>query len=204
MTVYLYLLIYVASLVASIVLARHQKFSIGWAVFFGLLFSPAAGVFYAYMALSGDRKPWRVGLIGFGLALALFLAFIFLGALFTSSTPINTAAENSIGYPATTVASPNPPAVSNTAPTSVEDITANVQITCNVGNMKQLTGVNTGIRFYRSDFDPNGNFIGYDKNGALQTACGVSQEEANAILAKPIGDGGVATLFTVSLVNYNF
>lgn len=50
--------------------------SVFWSVVLGILFSPGAGVFYGYMAISGDRKPWRVALIGTGICFSIIIILI--------------------------------------------------------------------------------------------------------------------------------
>ncbi len=82
---------WVASLVGSIVSARRMKTSVGLAVLLGVLFSPAAGIIYGYMALSGDKNRWRAGLIG--AAICIVLVAISAGIL----VAITNGATQSIG-----------------------------------------------------------------------------------------------------------
>ncbi len=102
------------SLAVCIGCAHSMKLSIGWAVLLGLLLSPAAGVAYLYMLLSGDRKPWRAALVGF--ILALLLVFLFLAAVGTFSHPSTpTANVNTTG---TDSASASVPAATSVAQSS--------------------------------------------------------------------------------------
>ena len=135
----IYLIIIVISFLACIACARYAGVSIGWAVFWGLLFSPASGIAYVYMAVSGDRKPWRVALIGFVLAMVLvFLFLVAVGTFNQSSTPTtnaNTTSTNAASVVAptpisATVPAPNAnPSAPSVIPTSGTDVVYIVQCT---------------------------------------------------------------------------
>lgn len=59
------------------------------------------------------------------------------------------------------------------------DVTDSVQIVCNFGNKETIDAKNSAITFSEGDFDLNGKFIGYEKNGAIQKICGITEEDAN-------------------------
>jgi hypothetical protein len=75
----LYIFICVVSLNICIEGARRMDLSVSWAVFWGVLFSPASGIAYLYMVYSGDRKLWRIVLATTGIY--FLLGFIILGVL---------------------------------------------------------------------------------------------------------------------------
>jgi hypothetical protein len=85
-----YLILVFVSLLVCIVSAQKMRSSIGLAVLFGLLASPASGIIYAYMALSGERRPWRVALIGGALCIGSVSLLVVLLTGFKPSgvTPI--------------------------------------------------------------------------------------------------------------------
>lgn len=92
-----------ASLVMCIVGARRMHLSVSLAIFFGVLFSPLAGMVYGYMQVSGDRTPWRIVLVGiglggaFGVVVAVLLASINQTAyLGKPNSPEQSAATSSV------------------------------------------------------------------------------------------------------------
>ena len=97
----------------------------------------------------------------------------------TSDYPSQTTSSNTSGY---------------------TDITSNVQIQCNFGSKKTISGLDSGITFTQSDFDSNGNFIGHDKNAQIQTACGITEAESMAELQKFANGDTNEALFNVVFV----
>jgi len=79
------------------------------------------------------------------------------------------------------------------------DVTSDVQITCNFGNKKTISGANSGLKFAKNDFDSSGNFVNSDKNSALQKVCEISKTEVNTMLDKTINGENVPKLFDVKL-----
>ena len=70
-------------------------------------------------------------------------------------------------------------------------VAKNVKIICYFGSKKTISGQDSGMTFSRNDFDANGNFIDYNRNGMLQDVCGITQTEINAIIEN-VGQGGSA------------
>jgi len=79
------------------------------------------------------------------------------------------------------------------------DVTSDVQITCNFGNKKTISGVSSGLKFAKNDFDSDGNFVNHDKNSALQNVCEISKTEAMTMLDKTVNGENVPKLFDVKL-----
>lgn len=65
-----------------------------------------------------------------------------------------------------------------------KDITDKVQIVCNFGNKKIISGRDSNIKFLENDFDSNNNFIGYYKNELIQQVCEISEEDKTYLLAQ--------------------
>jgi hypothetical protein len=66
-----YVVVCLVSLNVCIEGARRMNLSVKWAIFWGILFTPASGLAYLYMFLSGDRKLWRVALMTIGIYIIL-------------------------------------------------------------------------------------------------------------------------------------
>jgi predicted negative regulator of RcsB-dependent stress response len=79
------------------------------------------------------------------------------------------------------------------------DITKNVQIVCNFGSKKTISGQDSGLIFAANNFDANGNFTDYDKNSAIQSVCGISAAEVSSLIGKTTTDGNYPKLFNVIL-----
>lgn len=72
-----------------------------------------------------------------------------------------------------------------------EDVAKNVKIICYFGSKETISGQDSGMTFSKNDFDANGIFINYNRNGMLQDVCGITQTEINTIIEK-VGQGGTA------------
>jgi len=56
-------------------------------------------------------------------------------------------------------------------------VTKNVQIVCNYGSKKTISGQDSGLTFSKNEFDSNGNFTDYDKNSIIQDVCEITSKD---------------------------